>query len=130
MRVKGVLGFLGMALFFLQCKKDDASYQGYFYTKNPTKDVQLTPYLDGQIQGHLPYVKTDSIGFTTDSIKVYSMKINIVAGKHKVEAKDQHGTTRSSSSFKVTKNKMSSNGGTGGQEIVSENGELRLGIYY
>ena len=58
------------------------------------------------------------------------MKINIVAGKHKVEAKDQLGVTRSSGSFKVTKNKTSSSGGTGGQEIVSENGELRLGIYY
>jgi hypothetical protein len=130
MSVKAILCFLGISLFFLQCKKDDTRYQGYFYSKNPTKDVQLTLYLDGQIQGQLPYVKTDSLGFTSDSIKTYSMKINVAAGKHKVEAKDQHGTTRSSGSFKVTKNKTSSSGSTGGQELVLENSELRVGISF
>jgi hypothetical protein len=130
MRVKGILCFLGMGLFFLQCKKDNSNYQGYFYSKKPTKDVQLTLYLDGQIQGQLPYVKTDSIGFTSDSIKRYSMKINVAAGKHKLEAKDQQGVTRSSGSFKVTKNRTASSGNTGGQELVLENEELRVGIYF
>ncbi len=117
-------------MLFLQCKKDNTSYQGYFYSKKPTKDVQLTLYLDGQLQGLLPYVKVDSIGFTKDSIKAYSLKIKVPSGKHKVEAKDQNGITRSSGRFMVTKNKTSSSGGTGGQELISENGELRLGIYY
>ncbi|MBL7902277.1 MAG: hypothetical protein JNK73_09795 [Bacteroidia bacterium] len=130
MNSKGFLCLIVVSLCFLQCKKDNSNYQGYFYSKVPGDDAQLTLYLDGHIQGLLPFVKTDSIGFTADSIKKYALKLNVQEGKHKLEAKDQNGLTRSSGSFKVTKNKTSSSGNIGGHELILENGELRVGIYF
>jgi hypothetical protein len=130
MNNKGFLCLIVVSLCFLQCKKDNSNYQGYFYTKIPGDDAKLTLYLNGQIQGQLPFVKADSIGFTKDSIKFYSMKIRLSPGKHKVEAKDQQGITRSLGSFKITKNKMSSSSSRGLQEFVLENEELRVGISF
>lgn len=118
------------ALIFSQCKKDDSTYKGYFYTSNAPTEAKLTLFLDGQNMGELPYINKNQNGFTADSIKKYALPIAVKAGKHELEAKDPGGAIKSDGEFKVTKNKVSSSGTLGGQELVFENDELRVGISF
>jgi hypothetical protein len=119
-----------LVVAFTQCKKDDTIYQGYFYTSNSPTEAQLSLYLDGTYMGALPYINRNQNSVTADSIKKYALPITVKAGKHELQAKDQNANLRSKAEFKVTKNKTSTSGGIGGLEIVSENGELRIAVYF
>ncbi|MCU0359368.1 MAG: hypothetical protein MUF75_01420 [Bacteroidia bacterium] len=127
-------GVFIMSMVFLAafsgCKKDDTIFNGYFYSSQPGSEGQLWLYLDGSNKGALPFINTKQIGFTGDSIKKYALPLPIKAGKYKLEVKDQSGTIRAQGKFKVTTNKVSSSGGIGGQEVVMENGEVRIGVSY
>jgi hypothetical protein len=119
-----------LVLVFSQCKKDESIYKGYFYTSKSPSEAKLTLFFDGQNMGELPYVNKNQNGFTADSIKKYALPLAVKAGKHELQAKDPSGAIKSDGKFKVTKNKTSSSGTVGGQELVFENDELRVGISF
>lgn len=112
----------------MACQKDNTSYAGYFYTLNSPDEARLFLFVDGQGKGELPYIKHYA-GFSTDSIRIHSLKVPLAAGKHKLEAKDQNGQTRSWGSIRITKNKLSSSGGEGSQEISAQNNECLIGMW-
>lgn len=112
----------------LACQKDDTIFTGYFYTLNSPDEARLFLFIDGLGKGELPYIKHYA-GFSTDSIRIHSLKVPLAAGKHKLEAKDQNGHTRSWGSIRITKNKLSSSGGEGSQEISAQNNECLIGMW-
>lgn len=118
-----------MILVFSQCKKDDTVYQAYFYSLESPDEAKLFLFIDEESKGELPFVQHGA-GVTTDSIKKYALKLQISAGKYQLETKDQNGQIRSSGKIRVSKNKLSSSGGIGGQEIIMENNELRVGFSF
>jgi hypothetical protein len=121
--------FILMVFLFSHCRKENTVYQGYFYSLNSQDEARLNLFIDGENKGELPFIKHQA-GFTSDSIKYHALKLPFYSGKHKLEAKDQNGQIRSSGTVSVSKNKSSSRGGVGGQEMVIENNEVRIGFSF
>lgn len=119
----------GMVFMFSECKKDETIYQAYFYTLESPDEARLFLFVDEESKGELPFIQHYA-GFTADSIKSHALKLPLSSGKHKLEAKDQNGQVRSSGSIRVSSNKLSSSGKVGGQELIMENNELRVGLSF
>ncbi|MEO6305905.1 MAG: hypothetical protein ABIP51_22350 [Bacteroidia bacterium] len=126
---KTILLSLLTILLLSQCKKNQITYNAYFYTTNPSAEVQLSLYIDDKYRGDLPclYPKPTC---DNDTLKQKALFLTLKSGKYKISAKDRQGNIKSSGTMKVSKNKMSSSGGMGGQEISSQSDCLIVGLFY
>ncbi|MDI1234148.1 MAG: hypothetical protein PSX81_07700 [bacterium] len=110
-------------LLLTQCKKEEVTYKAYFYTMEPTSEIQLSLYIDGKYQDKIPYLHS-RLSFDNDTLKQKALLLTIKCGKHKLDVKDSQGNLKSSGIMKITKNKTSLSGRTGEQEINRQNGCL------
>ena len=116
-------------LLLTQCKKDNPTYNSYFYTTVNDQDAQLSLYIDNDYKGDLPYLANKPT-CENDSLKSKSLFLTLPAGKYKVAAKDKQGNIKSSSTLKIKSGLLESKSGTGGTEVRSSNGCLIVGLFY
>lgn len=122
------------ALLLTTCKKDNTSYDSYFYTSKDTNETRLSLFIDNSYKGDLPYLKNKPTCDST-ALKGQCLYLTLTAGKHTLTAKDKQGNVKSETIFKLKTNlfgteKMSGKSQTGGDEISKKDECLIVNLFY
>lgn len=111
------------------CKKDDTQYDVYFWSDETTSKYKWTLYIEGENKGFLINLPVDPNCSTHDSILSSLIYVQLPAGKYKLEARDNYGTTTSSGTLKIKKNGMSTREKIGGQDVQATDNCLTVKLY-
>ncbi len=121
-------------LFFTQCRKDDRPdgglYNTNFYSASKGDAGTLYLFIDNQPKGELPYFSEQPACNDSTGDKTKPIYLQLKSGDYKIEAKDASGNIKSSGEIFISKNKMSSSGGVGGQLMSMKDDCLVIGLSY
>jgi hypothetical protein len=126
---KSLLVAVASILLFTACKKNDETYNAYFFTTKSPDEVKLSLFIDGEYKGELPYLNPKPT-CDNDTLKQKALILRLGSGKHDFVAKDDQGNERSTNKVKITKNKTSCSGSNGGSEMTKQNDCLIVNLFY
>lgn len=102
--MKKLLCALPILFLFASCQKKEIPIKltGYFYTTDlPSDDVHYKLFVDGVEKGDLPYYATriEKLAGIDSSMKIATLKLEFMSGRHQIQAKDAFGKIVSSGEF-------------------------------
>jgi hypothetical protein len=117
------------------CKKDDTSFDSYFYTRVPDSKTQLSLFLNDKNKGSLPHLEVPEMIYpmercNNDTIKQNGLFLTLTEGKYTVSAKDQEGNIKSSQTVKVSKGGIKVTPSIGKSEMAAGDNCFILDLYF
>lgn len=93
-----------LSFSFASCQKREipTKLTGYFYTTDlPSDDIHYKLFVDGVEKGYLPYYGTriEKLGGIDSTMKITTLKLEFMSGRHQIQAKDASGKIVSSGEF-------------------------------
>jgi len=112
---------LFVLIVFSHCRKDDTTFNSFFYANWANSEGNLNLFIDDELKGELPYL---SVAPTCDddSLKQIALNIPLKSGKYKIEAKTKGGVIKSSGNIRISSTRIGVSGRMGGQGVNSQGG--------
>lgn len=85
--------------FMVQCKKDNTTYNTFFYTNSPSAE-SLILFVDDKKVAELPYIN-QQVTCNNDTLKGKALFLKLNGGKHTIMAKDKNGNINSDGKLKI-----------------------------
>ena len=117
------------ALLFAQCKKEDSDtiFNTSFYTSKA--NAKLSLYIDDTYKGELPYFPEQPACGQINGESQKPLTTQLRSGEYRIAGRDEHNKVISLGTIKISKNKMSSSGGIGGQSLFNSGDCLVIGLF-